>query len=327
MKDKMIDILRRFMIPILFVVLCLVFSILSPYFFTWNNLVNIFIQQSYVVVVAVGLSFVMISGGMDLSVGYQMSLVGVVTAMLMVNYNVPVPVAVCIGLVLGACLGAFNGLMAVTLNVHPLIITLATQTIFQGLSYTISGSKQIINLPDSFKFIGQGYIGPIPFAVILMVIVIVVASFILLKSKFGRYVYALGSNQDAAYLAGINIKKTRIVVFTITGSLVALATMILVARTGSAQSSNGPGTEFTAMTAAILGGISFIGGEGKITGVFLGVLLLGVLGNGMQLINMGTYAQYIVRGFVLLAAVGFDMYQKRKLSQAKKVEEPKAENA
>jgi len=152
-----------------------------------------------------------------------------------------------------------------------------------------------------------------------MLIVVLIANFVLNKTYFGRYVYALGSNQEAARLAGINVKKMKLYVFSICGFVVALAAMILFARSGSAQSSTGPGTEFTCMTAAILGGISFVGGEGKIGGVVVGVLLLGVLGNGMQLINMGTYVQYVIKGLVLLGAVGFDIYQKEKAKKVKKV--------
>lgn len=319
-KLNLSDFAGKYMIFILFIALCVTFSIMSPYFFSVSNLTNIFVQQSYVIVAAVGLSFIMISGGMDLSIGYQMSLVGVITSILMINIGLPVYVCVAIGLVLGASLGLFNGFMANTLRVHPLIVTLGTSTIFQGLSYTISGSKQIINLPASFKFLGQGYVfGYIPVSVIIMLIVVFIANFVLNKTYFGRYVYALGSNAEAARLAGINVKRMKLYVFSICGFVVALAAMILFARSGSAQSSTGPGTEFTCMTAAILGGISFVGGEGKIGGVVVGVLLLGVLGNGMQLINMGTYVQYVIKGMVLLGAVGFDIYQKEKAKKVKKL--------
>jgi len=317
---KISEFASKYMLFILFISLCIVFSIASPYFLSVSNLTNIFVQQSYVIVAAVGLSFIMISGGMDLSIGYQMSLVGVITSILMINLGWPVYGAVAVGLVIGASLGLFNGFMANTLRVHPLIVTLGTSTMYQGLSYTISGSKQIINLPLAFKFLGQGYVfGYIPVSVIIMLIVVLIANFVLNKTYFGRYVYALGSNQEAARLAGINVKKMKLYVFSICGFIVALAAMILFARSGSAQSSTGPGTEFTCMTAAILGGISFVGGEGKIGGVVVGVLLLGVLGNGMQLINMGTYVQYVIKGMVLLGAVGFDIYQKEKAKKVKKV--------
>jgi ribose/xylose/arabinose/galactoside ABC-type transport system permease subunit len=317
---KLSEFASKYMLFILFAALCTLFSIASPYFLSVSNLTNIFVQQSYVIVAAVGLSFIMISGGMDLSIGYQMSLVGVITSILMINLGWPVYGAVAVGLVLGAALGLFNGFMANTLRVHPLIVTLGTSTMYQGLSYTISGSKQIINLPLAFKFLGQGYVFTyIPVSVIIMLVVVLTANFVLNRTYFGRYVYALGSNQEAARLAGINVKKMKLYVFSICGFIVALAAMILFARSGSAQSSTGPGTEFTCMTAAILGGISFVGGEGKIGGVVVGVLLLGVLGNGMQLINMGTYVQYIIKGLVLLGAVGFDIYQKEKAKQVKKV--------
>jgi len=317
---KLSEFASKYMLFILFITLCTIFSFASPYFLSVSNLTNIFVQQAYVIVAAVGLSFIMISGGMDLSIGYQMSLVGVITSILMINVGLPFYVSVAIGLVIGAALGLFNGFMANTLRVHPLIVTLGTSTMYQGLSYTISGSKQIINLPQAFKLLGQGYVFKyIPVSVIIMLVVVLVANFVLNKTYFGRYVYALGSNQEAARLAGINVKRMKLIVFSICGFVVAMAAMILFARSGSAQSSTGPGTEFTCMTAAILGGISFVGGEGKITGVVVGVLLLGVLGNGMQLINMGTYVQYIIKGMVLLGAVGFDIYQKEKAKKVKKL--------
>ncbi len=319
-KQTISNFAGKYIIFILFIALCIFFSMMSPYFLTVSNLTNIFVQQSYVIVAAVGLSFIMISGGMDLSIGYQMSLVGVITSILMINLGWPVYGAVAVGLVLGASLGLFNGYMANTLRVHPLIVTLGTSTIYQGLSYTISGSKQIINLPITFKFLGQGYVFEyIPVSVIIMLVVVFIANFVLNRTYFGRYVYALGSNQEAARLAGINVKRMKLIVFSICGFIVALAAMILFARSGSAQSSTGPGTEFTCMTAAILGGISFVGGEGKIGGVVVGVLLLGVLGNGMQLINMGTYVQYVIKGMVLLGAVGFDIYQKEQAKKVKKL--------
>ena len=316
-KGSISSFFSKYIILILFILLIALFSILSPYFLTVNNLVNIFVQQSYVIVAAVGLSFVMISGGIDLSVGYQMSLVGVITSMLIMNFGFPVYLAVLIGIVIGTSLGLFNGFLSNTLKIHPLIVTLGSATMFQGLSYTISGSKQIINLPANFKFFGQGYVGPIPFSVIIMIVIVLLADFVLHKTYFGRYIYAMGSNDEGAHLAGVKVKPMKLYVFMITGFTVAISSMILFGRSGSAQSSIGPGTEFTAMTGAILGGVSFTGGEGRVWGVVVGVLLLGVLGNGMQLINMGTYVQYFIRGAVLLGAVAFDMYQKENAKTVK----------
>jgi ribose transport system permease protein len=311
MVQGMNMILKKYAIFLVLVGLIILFSLMSPYFFSWDNLTNIFVQQSYVIIAAVGLSFVMIGGGMDLSIGYQMSLVGVLTASCIKWYGLPVPVSMLIGILSGVAMGLFNGIASIKLKVHTLIITLGTMTVYQGLSYIISKQSVILNLPPSFKFIGQGYLfGVIPFSVVLMVITVAVASFILNRTYLGRFIYAIGGNEEATRLSGVNIIRVKLIIFTLCGFFVSLASLVLFARAGSAASSTGPGTEFSAITAAFLGGISFKGGEGKMWGLVTGVFILGVLGNGMQLIGMGTYAQYIVRGFVLLAAVGFDAYQK-----------------
>lgn len=284
-----------------------------------QNLTNVFVQQSYVIIAAVGLSFVMISGGMDLSLGWQMSLVGVTTAVLMKNMGLPVWLSLVLCGLCGVALGLFNGVMTVSLKVHPLIVTLGTMTIFQGLSYTVANQSVILNLPQSYKFFGQGYLfGCMPVSVILMAVVVAAASFILNKTYFGRHIYAVGSNEDAAHLAGIKVKKIKLLVFSLCGFFVSIATTILFARTGSAAPATGPGVEFNCMTAAVLGGISFKGGDGKMWGLVTGVLILGILGNGMQLVGLNTYVQYIVKGAVLLAAVGFDTYQKAQAQKAKR---------
>ncbi len=309
--------LKKYAILLVLVGLVILFSCLTPFFFTVQNLTNVFVQQSYVIIAAVGLSFVMISGGMDLSLGWQMSLVGVTTAVLMKNMGLPVWLSLVLCGLCGVALGLFNGVMTVSLKVHPLIVTLGTMTIFQGLSYTVANQSVILNLPQSYKFFGQGYLfGWMPVSVILMAVVVAAASFILNKTYFGRHIYAVGSNEDAAHLAGIKVKKIKLLVFSLCGFFVSIATTILFARTGSAAPATGPGVEFNCMTAAVLGGISFKGGDGKMWGLVTGVLILGILGNGMQLVGLNTYVQYIVKGAVLLAAVGFDTYQK---AQAQKV--------
>ena len=317
---------KRYAIIFILFGLIALFSILSPHFFTQQNLTNIFVQQSYVIIAAVGLSFVMISGGMDLSIGYQMSVVGVTTAVLVKWIGLSFPISLLLGLLIGTALGAFNGLLSVTLKVHTLIVTLGTMTVFQGLSYIISRQSVILNLPPAFKFFGQGYIfGFIPFSVVLMLLSVGLAGFILNYTRFGRQVYGIGSNEEAARLSGVNVTAIKMAVFSICGFFVALGSIVLFGRSGSASSGTGPGTEFTAMTSAILGGISFKGGEGKMWGLVTGVLILGVLSNGMQLVGLNTYVQYIVRGFVLLLAVGFDVLQKISLAKATiRVSEKKA---
>lgn len=179
-----------------------------------------------------------------------------------------------------------------------------------GLSYIWSGSKTFLNFPEAFKFIGQGYVGPIPFAVILMVLAVLFASFVLNKTYFGRQVYAVGGNVEAANLAGINVNRVKYTIYIIAGFFVALGTIVLISRSGSAASSVGPGTEFTIIAGGILGGISLKGGSGKISCIVLGVLILTVLSNGMQLMQLGIYPQYVAKGIVLIIAIGFDSYQK-----------------
>ncbi len=317
-KTNVLQLLKKYAIFFVLIALILLFSLWSPYFLTVQNLTNIFVQQSYVIIVAVGLSFVMISGGMDLSLGWQMSLVGVFTAVLMKNVGLPVFVSVLLGCGLGLLLGLFNGYASVLLKVHPMIVTLGTMTMYQGLSYIVANQSVILNLPPSYKFLGQGYFfDTIPVSVVMMVIVVSCASFILSKTKIGRSIYAVGSNAEAAHLAGIKVSQIKLLVFGICGLFTALSSLVLFARTGSAAPATGPGTEFSAMTACVVGGISFKGGEGKMWGVVVGVLILGVLSNGMQLIGMGTYTQFVVKGLVLLAAVGFDTYQKISATKVK----------
>jgi ribose/xylose/arabinose/galactoside ABC-type transport system permease subunit len=309
--------LKRYAIIFILLGLIAFFAVLSPHFFTQQNLTNIFVQQSYVIIAAVGLSFVMISGGMDLSIGYQMSAVGVTTAVLVKWVGLSFPAGLALGLLMGTGLGALNGLLSVTLKVHTLIVTLGTMTVFQGLSYIISKQSVILNLPPAFKFFGQGYIfGFLPFGVVLMICTVVLAGFILNFTRFGRQVYGIGSNEETARLSGVNVTAVRMIVFSICGFFVALSAIVLFGRSGSASSSTGPGAEFTAMTSAILGGVSFVGGEGTMWGLVTGVLILGVLSNGMQLIGLNTYVQYIVKGMVLLLAVGFDLLQKKSLAKA-----------
>jgi ribose transport system permease protein len=302
--------LQKYAVMIILVVLMTLFAFASPYFLTLRNLTNILTQNTYFIVLAIGLSFVMIGGGIDLSVGWQMSLVGVVTAMCMTLYQLPVWLSILIGLVLGTFLGFFNGMIVANIRVFPLIVTIATSTVFQGLSYIISHAQTYRQYPDQFLFLSKGSVFGIPFDVLLTIVIIFLAAFIYAKTSYGWNVLAMGGNEEAARLAGIKTKATKISVYTLCGFFTAIATMVMIAKSNTTNSSFGPGSEFTALTAAIVGGISFMGGEGNMLGLVTGVLILAVLGNGMQLAGWGTYAQYIVKGIILLGAVTFDELQK-----------------
>ncbi len=301
---------QKYAVMFILIILMVLFSFSSPYFLTIRNLTNIITQNTYFIILAIGLSFVMIGGGIDLSVGWQMSLVGVVTAMCMTLYNLPVWLSVVIGILLGTFLGFFNGVIVANIKVFPLIVTIATSTVFQGVSYIISQAKTYRSYPEEFLFIAKEKLLGMPFDVWLTIFIVVFASFVYYRTSYGWSVLALGGNEEAARLAGIKTKAMKISVYTICGFFTAIATMVMIAKANTTNSSFGPGTEFTALTAAIVGGISFMGGEGNMLGLVTGVFILAVLGNGMQLAGWGTYAQYIVKGIILLGAVSFDELQK-----------------
>jgi ribose/xylose/arabinose/galactoside ABC-type transport system permease subunit len=317
--------LKRYVTLLVLLLLLLLFSVTAPNFATPNNFIILLRQVSFTAISAVGLAFVMIAGGMDLSIGAQISLTNVLAAIMMAQLGVPPIFAVIFALALGTVLGMINGYTSITLKVHPLIVTLGTMTIYKGIAYITANGSTISGLPESFKWLGQGYIGPIPVPVAVMALVVLTGSFILNKTYFGRYVFALGSNEEAARLAGVNISHMKIVVFAMCGFFSAVTSVLLLSRVFSGQVTTGQGMEFDCMTAAVLGGISFKGGEGTITGLLTGVLIIGVLNNALQLLSLGDYYQMVVKGLVLLAAVGFDTYQKnRKASKSRSSTEKRA---
>ncbi|MCI9487507.1 MAG: ABC transporter permease [Lachnospiraceae bacterium] len=309
-----------------FVLLILVvfFGIFSENFFSFRNIMNLLSQNAYLLIAATGITFVMMSSGMDLSVGYVMSTIGIVGAKLLMDAGLPTLVVIPIMILLTIAIELLNTFLSIKLNLTLLVVTIATMTIFQGATYIISESKTINNLPDSFKFLGQKYLfNSIPIAVIIMVVLFLIMSFVLNKTYFGRYVYALGGNPEAARLAGININKMRYMIAVIEGLFIGIAVVLLIGRLGSAVSTVGVGTEFSVMTGIFLGGVSIRGGEGKLSGVFAGILCIALLTNGMQLAGINIYYQYVVRGLILLAAIGYDVYQlnRRNNMKKKKLEE------
>jgi ribose transport system permease protein len=302
--------LRKYAVVFVLLGLIVLFSLLNDRFLTVRNLSNIVSQNTYFVIVAVGMSFVLISGGIDLSVGFQMSLVGILTAMMMVLWGFPVWAAIILGVIIGTLLGLVNGLIVTRIRTFPLIVTLATSVIFKGISYIVSGARTFRDYPASFQFITRGRLFGVTFDVYLALFIVILAAFIFYKTTWGIRVVALGGNEEALRLAGVNTRRLKAIVYTVCGFFTAIATMVMVARQNSMVSSLGPGTEFTALTAAIVGGVSFLGGEGNIPALVAGVFVLGVLQNGMQLSGWDINAQYIATGVILLAAVFFDEYQK-----------------
>ncbi|HUW41182.1 MAG TPA: ABC transporter permease [Rectinemataceae bacterium] len=291
---------------IVMLLLIAMFSVTGTDFLTVRNLVNLVNQNTYFIIASVGLAFVMLGGGIDLSVGYQMSLVGVVVAMLMTLSHIPVPLAIAAGIVIGALLGLVSGLIVTKLNVFPLIATLGLSTVYQGISYQLTQARTFRQFPDSFRMISTGRFLGVHLDVYLAIIVVLVAAFILRKTYLGRHIFAVGGNADASRLSGIRVDFIKVLVYVVCGMLFAVATIDMISKSNTTSSSFGPGTEFTCMTAAIIGGISFKGGKGGMVGLVIGVFVLQILGNGMQLSNWGTYSQYIVKGLILVLAISLD---------------------
>jgi ribose transport system permease protein len=292
--------------------LLILFSFIAPNFMTLGNLRTLIRQVSFSGIAAVGLMFVMISGGIDLSIGSQVILTNVLLAIMMVDWKLEPRLAIPLILVVGMTLGAINGLLSITLKVHPLIITLGTAAIYKGIGFIINSSRNIMGFPDSFRWLGQGYVWGIPVPVIVMVIVALVGSFILNKTYFGRRVFALGGNEEAARLAGVHISGMKVILFMICGFTAAITSVLLLSRVFAGQTVTGQGLEFDCLTASLLGGVSFKGGEGTVFGLMVGIIIIGVLNNAMQLASFPDFSQTVVKGVVLLAAVGFDTYQKNR---------------
>lgn len=300
-------------VPFLILVFLLIlFSFMAPKFMTFGNIRTLVRQVSFAGISAVGLMFVMISGGIDLSIGSQIVFSNVLLAIMMADWNFPPGLAIPLILLVGTALGAINGFLIISLKIHPLIITLGTSAIFKGFGYIINQSRNIMGFPDSFRWFGQGYIWEIPVPVIVMIVVALIGSFILTRTYFGRKVFALGGNEEAARLAGVHINKMKVILFMICGFVTSITTVLLLSRVFAGQTITGQGVEFDCLTAALLGGVSFKGGEGKVFGLITGILIIGVLNNAMQLASFPDFSQTVVKGSVLLIAVAFDVYQKKR---------------
>ncbi|PQZ58331.1 ribose ABC transporter permease [Microbacterium sp. MYb54] len=301
------------------IVLVIAFSVMSPNFLDPTNILNIARQIATLGIVAVGFSFVLITGGIDLSVGYQISLNVVVTGMLMAQFGVPWFIAVLLALVLGTLVGLVNGLIITFTGVAPLIVTLSMMMILNGLSYLISKGLPIFGFPSGFSVLGQGAIAGIPVSVYVLVAVWAVGLFILNKTYIGRYFYAIGNNVEAARLSGVNTRRTIILVYALCGFFTSIGAVLLLSRLNSAQSATGAGFEFSVLTACVLGGISVMGGRGSLFGAFVGVMIVGVLDNGLVLMNVSEYVQLVIKGCILLAAVIYDAVSKKSRGRRKQI--------
>ncbi|API91599.1 ribose ABC transporter permease [Virgibacillus sp. 19R1-5] len=289
----------------------IVLGVMSENFFTLNNIFNLLRQVSVNALIAFGMTFVILTAGIDLSVGSTLALGSALTAGLLASGMDPF-LAVCIGLLIGLILGAVNGLIIAKGKVAPFIATLATMTIFRGATLVYTDGKPITGLSDSFAFemIGKGYVFGIPFPVIVMIVVFFSLFFVLRSTVFGRQVYAIGGNEEASKLSGIRADRVKIGVYSLTGMLSVLAGIIITSRLDSAQPTAGAMYELDAIAAVVIGGTSLSGGRGRIFGTLIGALIIGVIDNGLNLLNVSSFYQQIVKGLVILLAVLLDRKSK-----------------
>ena len=320
MREKIKGNLQKYMVVVILFVLIIFFSVLTPNFLTKDNLFTILRQVSMIGILSVGGAFIMISGGIDLSLGVQMGMSGIIAALLMVNHQMPIFLSCLLGLLVTTFVGFVNGIVITTTRMQPLIATLGMMNIIKGLNYIITDGLPIYGIPSHVTLLGQGHIGAVPIPSLIMLAVFCLGGFLLNKTYLGRYFYALGSNEEAARLTGLKTKMIRILAYTIGGSLAGIAGLVLMARVNSAQPMSGWGNEMDVITACVVGGVSAAGGEGKISGVIAGVLIMGVLSNGMAVLGLGEYHQVVVKGVVLIVAVGFDCLQRIWSSKVKKIQ-------
>jgi ribose transport system permease protein len=294
------DLLNKFGLLAGFIILLVIMSILSPVFLTEVNLINILRQVTVVGVISVGMTFAVIAAGIDLSVGATLALSGIV---LVSMQSEGAFVAIAVALLAGIACGFANGVAVSYGKVQPFVVTLASMTVIRGLTLIMSDGTPI-SLSNSFLLeIGSSYVGPIPLLIIIFVIVILIGWVLLSKTKFGRYTFAIGSSENASKLAGIKIDRMKVMIYTLSGGLAALAGILLTSRLSSASPIAGTGYELDAIAAVAIGGAKLSGGVGSMVGTLLGVLIVGVISNGLVLLDVNAYIQQVVKGIIIFVAV------------------------
>lgn len=302
----------KFGIYIAFALLCLVLSILSPYFFTFKNMVNVLNQVSIIGIIAIGSTFVLISGGLDLSPGAVVALAGVMAAQFGHPGEYPLIVPIVVGITTGILFGIFNGFVTSKGGVPPFIVTLGTMTIGRGLALLACDGMQVINLSDKYVDLASSEVFGIPILIVLFILVFLFSYFVLNMTRFGRHIYAVGGNENAAHVSGVNVNRIKISVYAIAGALSGFGGLLLSSRTIVGSPIAGSGYELDAIAAAVIGGTSTTGGLGKLSGTIIGALIIQVISNGLDMINVPSYYQQIVKGSIIILAVFIDMRSKKR---------------
>lgn len=305
-------------ILIAFLLLFVFMSFSAENFFSRANFLNVMRNVSTNAFLAMGVMLCLMLGGIDLVGGAMIAMTGCICVVCMTRYGFSIPLAISLGILSGVGIGLLNGWIIAFSGIHPFIVTLATQSICRGFAYLIAGGQPVtLYGRDDFSFIGNGTFLSIPLPVIYMVVALVLLSFLLNRTKSGRHVYAVGGNETAARYSGINIYRTKIIVWTVSGTLSAIAGIILATRMTSGQPAVGLGYETDAIAAAVVGGTSMYGGIGSVGGMVVGVLIIGIISNGLNLLHVNSYWQYVAKGLIILLAVYIDMIRKNRTLHGK----------
>ncbi|TCO70031.1 ABC transporter permease [Marinisporobacter balticus] len=316
MKERTEQMFKKYGIFLIFIGMVVLMSILSPAFLKVGNILNVVRQISVIGLIAFGVTMVIITTGIDLSSGSVLALSAVVAASfaqradwaskMYPNIDVPVIVPIIMGILVGILCGAVVGIIIAKTKIPPFISTLGMMIIARGLALLYSDGRPISSLKDSYNFIGQGKVLGIPFPIIVLMVMAVITHILLNNTKFGKYVYAIGGNENAAVVSGINVDKYKVLIYTYAGMLSGMAGIVLSSRISSGQPGLGVSYELDAIASAVIGGTSLNGGIGKITGTIIGALIIGVLNNGLDLLNVSAYWQQIVKGIIIVGAVILD---------------------
>jgi ribose transport system permease protein len=297
------------------IALVIALTIATPHFFTAINLASVARQTAVINIIALGMTLVIITGGIDLSVGSILAISGLFGSMA-IKAGQPILVSIAIGVGTGVVCGILNGLMITRLRISPFIVTLGTLEAYRGLALVISKGLPVHEIPDSFSFLGDGNLLGIPFSLWVLAVCAIIMHSILENTKLGRYAFAIGSNQSAAYYAGVPIKFHLTSVYLIAGGLAGLAGMVEASRLMTGQPTAGQGYELQAIAAVVIGGGSLQGGEGSVVGTLIGAFIIGLLSNGSDLLGINPYWQQVTIGAVIIGAVGFDEFRKRRMTSA-----------
>lgn len=305
MYVQVTGILKRYGIVIAFVLVCIVLAILSPVFLRWTNIMNVIRQSSIIGIMAVGVTFVILTGGIDLSVGSVMAVSGMIAAGALQN-GAGTAAAIIIGLGVGISCGLVNGLLITIGKITPFVVTLGMMSIARGITLIYSQGHPISGFSQSFRFIGGGVLFGIPFPIILLLLSVVVGWFVLSQTRLGRYTYAIGGNEETVTLSGINSSRIKMIVYGISGLTSGISALILTSRLNSAGPTAGIAFELDVIAAVVIGGTSLNGGRGSVWGTLIGALLIAIINNGMNLLGISPYYQQLVKGLIIIGAVLID---------------------